>query len=185
MAIRMKEVTPPFPQEVETVLKRVMPPNVPALKLFTTLARDTRLFGKFMASSLLDKGNLSLREREIVILRVTALCDSEYEWGIHVAFFAKQANLSEAEIASTIAGPQSSDTWNPAELALLAACEELHNSSTINDKTWLELVNHFSEEAILEVLMLAGNYKTVSYLTNGLRLEPEPFAARFPKPNTQ
>ncbi len=138
-----------------------------------------------MASSLLDKGNLSLREREIVILRVTALCGSEYEWGIHVAFFAKQANLSEAEIASTVADPQSNDTWSPSELALLAACEELHNSSSIEDKTWQELKSHLSEEAILEVLMLAGTYKTVSYLTNGLQLEPEPFAARFPNSNTQ
>ncbi len=45
MATRMKEATPPFQQEVESVLKRVMPPNVPPLKLFTTLARDPRLFG--------------------------------------------------------------------------------------------------------------------------------------------
>jgi hypothetical protein len=29
--------------------------------------------------------------------------------------------------------------------------------------------------------MLAGFYRTVSYIVNGVRLEPESFAARFPK----
>jgi alkylhydroperoxidase family enzyme len=43
-----------------------------------------------------------------------------------------------------------------------------------------ELRATFSEEAILELLLLAGFYRTVSYLTNALRLPPEPFAARFP-----
>jgi hypothetical protein len=37
----------------------------------------------------------------------------------------------------------------------------------------------FSEEAMLELLMLAGFYRTVSYLTNALRLPLEPYAARF------
>jgi len=39
----------------------------------------------------------------------------------------------------------------------------------------------FSEEAMLEILMLAGYYRMVSYLTNALRLPPEPYAARFPR----
>jgi hypothetical protein len=33
---------------------------------------------------------------------------------------------------------------------------------------------------MLELLLLAGFYRTVSYLTNALRLPPEPYAARFP-----
>jgi hypothetical protein len=34
---------------------------------------------------------------------------------------------------------------------------------------------------MLELLMLAGFYRTVGYLANGLRLPLEPGAARFPK----
>ena len=33
---------------------------------------------------------------------------------------------------------------------------------------------------MLELLLLAGFYRTVSYLTNALRLPLEPYAARFP-----
>ena len=39
---------------------------------------------------------------------------------------------------------------------------------------------HHSDEAILELLMLAGTYRTVSYLVNGLRLPLEPGAADSP-----
>jgi hypothetical protein len=38
----------------------------------------------------------------------------------------------------------------------------------------------FSEGALLELLMLAGFYRTVSYLTNALRLPLEPDTARLP-----
>ena len=38
----------------------------------------------------------------------------------------------------------------------------------------------FSEEAMLELLLLAGFYRTVSYLTNALRLPPKSSAAQYP-----
>ena len=50
-----------------------------------------RAWDKFRAGSLLDRGPLSLREREIVIDRTCALTGCEYEWGVHVALFAKAA----------------------------------------------------------------------------------------------
>jgi hypothetical protein len=34
--------------------------------------------------------------------------------------------------------------------------------------------------AVIEIVMLAGFYRTVSYLTNSLRLPLESFAQRFP-----
>jgi hypothetical protein len=34
--------------------------------------------------------------------------------------------------------------------------------------------------AVVEIVMLAGFYRTVSYLTNSLRLPRETFAKRFP-----
>ena len=43
-----------------------------------------------------------------------------------------------------------------------------------------QLTAHHNDEAILELLMLAGTYRIVSYLVNGLRLPLEPSARRFP-----
>jgi hypothetical protein len=52
-----------------------------------------RIWDRFRAGSLLDRGPVSLRHREIVIDRTCARCDCAYEWGVHVAFFANGLRL--------------------------------------------------------------------------------------------
>jgi alkylhydroperoxidase family enzyme len=42
------------------------------------------------------------------------------------------------------------------------------------------LRGEFSDEQLLELIVLAGFYHTVSFLTNALRLPIESYAARFP-----
>lgn len=173
LAARIPEAQPPFPGDVQQRLEAMMPKGVAPLLLFTTLARDPRLFKRFLAGSLLDKGTLSLRHREIVIDRITALSRSEYEWGVHVAFFAERAGLDEAQIASTAQSGAADSVWSEPERALLTVCDQLHATCDIDDKAWNDIRRHFPEEAILEILMLAGSYRMVSYLTNALRLPLE------------
>lgn len=176
---RIAPATPPLPTAIQATIDRVMR-GQPPLALFTTIARDERLAAKFFAGGLLDKGNISLRDREIVIDRTTALCGSEYEWGVHVARFAEAAELNEAQIAS-LAGDGSVDPcWTTEEAALLRLCEALHRDCTVDDALWAELAQRYTDEALLELLMLAGFYRTVSYLANALRLPLESFARRFP-----
>jgi len=178
--MRIAPAEPPFASEIQARLDRLMPSGVPPLVLFTTLARDQRLFAKLMAGGLLDAGHLTLRQREIVIDRVTALCGSEYEWGVHIAFFAKRAGFDQAQVASTAKGGKDDPVWCDSERALLAACDQLHHTCDIDDATWQHLRQHFTDEALLEILMLAGYYRTISYITNALRLPLEAYAARFP-----
>jgi alkylhydroperoxidase family enzyme len=180
MFARMSPAAPPYPQAIRERLDKIMPPGVPPLVLFTTLARDARLFERFMAGSLLDPGNLDLRAREIVIDRVTALARSEYEWGVHIALFAEKASLSADQIKSTASGDATDPCWSDRERALFSACDELHAACDLGDEAWARLRSHFSDEAILEILMLCGLYRLVAYLTNALRLPLEPFARRFP-----
>ncbi len=171
---------PPYPPDVPARFDALMPPGVAPLVLFRVLARDARLFQRFMGGGLLDKGHLTLRQREIVIHRVTAQCRSEYEWGVHVAFFAKRASLDTVQLRSTVHGSATDACWSAEDALLIRFCDALHPHATIDDALWTELCVTFSEEAILELLLLAGFYRTVSYLTNALRLPLEPFAARFP-----
>jgi alkylhydroperoxidase family enzyme len=180
MTARIAPAQPPFPAEVQQRFDRIMPKGVPPLTLFTTLARDERLFARFSGGSLLSPGHLTLRQREIVIGRITVLSGSEYEWGVHIAFFGKAAELSEAQIRSLVEGGAEDPVWSGDEAALLRACDQLHTSCDLDDACWRGLRAHFSEEAILEILMLAGFYRMVSYLTNALRLPLESYAARFP-----
>src|SRR5213592_2587605 len=101
---RVEPVVPPYPPELQAIFDRIMPPGVPPLSLFTTLARVPRVYERFRAGSLLDRGPLSLRHREIVIDRTCARCGCAYEWGVHVAFFAERVALTPEEVRATVHG---------------------------------------------------------------------------------
>jgi alkylhydroperoxidase family enzyme len=177
-SVRVSPAPVPLPADIQATIDAIMRGN-PPLVLFTTLARDRRLFFKFFNSGLLDRGHLSLREREIVIDRVTAQCNAEYEWGVHVSTYAAKAALSDTQIQSLTTGGPDDDCWDDEERLLIRLCDNLHDSCSLDDELWRELASTHSEEAIIELLMLAGTYRTVSYLVNGLRLPLEPNARRF------
>jgi len=179
MAMRMAPARPPFAPEIQERLDRLTPKGVQPLVLFTALARERRLFDRFMAGGLLDRGHLTLRQREIVINRITGLCRCEYEWGVHVALFARSAGLDANQVASTAKGGGADPVWSDDDRALLAACDQLHRHCDIDEDAWQDLRKRFAEEAILEILMLAGYYRTVSSIANALRLPLEAYAARF------
>lgn len=180
MTARIAPAEPPYPAETQAAFDRIMPKGVKPLRLFTTLARDARLFERFRGGGLLDKGHLTLRQREIVIDRVTALAGSEYEWGVHVAFFAERAGLDGAQQRSLVRGGADDPCWPAEDRLLICACDSLQTRCDLDDALWQELRGSFSEEALMEILLLAGYYRTVSSLTNALRLPLESYAARFP-----
>jgi alkylhydroperoxidase family enzyme len=174
----MSPATGPLPTDVQSTINAIMRGN-PPLVLFTTLARDPRLFRKFAAGGLLDRGNLTIRQREIVIDRVTAKCGAEYEWGVHVSRFSEKAALTSAQVHSLTFGGPDDPCWDPSERLLIRLCDGLQATATVDDELWVELSAQHADEAILELLMLAGFYRTVSYLANGLRLPMEPGMRRF------
>jgi hypothetical protein len=114
-----------------------------------------------------------------VIDRVTAACGAEYEWGVHVAVYGDAAGLDRDQVTSLVSGGPEDPCWSDEDRVLLQLCDSLHADCTVDDAMWSALSALHSEEAILELLMLAGFYRTVSYLVNGLRLPLEPGAARF------
>ena len=179
MTARIAPAQPPYPAGVQATLDRLKTHGDQPLSLFRTLARDARLFARFTGAGLLDPGHLTLREREIVIHRICALNGAAYEWGVHAAIFAGAAGLNAEQLAATVA-PGIAACWDPREALLIAFSDAVHTSADIDDALWARLAQAFSEEARIELMMLAGFYRTVSLLANGLRLEPEGFAAPFP-----
>lgn len=176
---RIAPLQAPYPPEIQQQFDRIMR-GAPPLVLFRVMARHARAWGKFSAGGLLDPGPLSLRQREIVIDRTCALNECEYEWGVHVAAFARPAKLTEDEIRATVRGDAGSSCWSRAEQALIAAVDALHHRATLGDVEFAVLSAHYDEAQILEIILLCGFYRTVSYLANGLRLPLEEKAARFP-----
>lgn len=176
---RIEPAARPYEADMEATLDRLMPPGVEPLVLFRTLARNPRVFRRFMAGGLLDKGSITLREREIAIDRACARCGGEYEWGVHVALFAERAGFGPEEIAATVA-PGEADCWTPREKLIIRLVDRLHDTNTVDDDLWLQLQGEFEDEQLIELVVLTGLYHMVSFTVNALRLEPEAYAARFP-----
>lgn len=179
MSPRIQPAEPPYAPSVARTLEQLRTPGDQPLSLFRTVARDKRLFARFTGAGLLDPGHLALREREIVIHRTCALNRCGYEWGVHAAIFARAAGLDAEQLAATRA-PGVAPCWSPREALLIAFCDAVHERTDIDDALWARLAEAFSDEALIELMMLAGFYRTVSLLANGLRLAPEVFAAAFP-----
>ncbi|WP_425258774.1 carboxymuconolactone decarboxylase family protein [Rubrivivax sp. RP6-9] len=177
---RIAPAPAPFEPTVADWLRRTMPPGQPPLQLFAVLARDPRLFGKFFAGGLLDRGHLTLRQRELVIDRTTARHGCAYEWGVHVAVFGARIALTPEQQVSLVHGTPGDGCWPDDERCLLQLCDELHRTSRVCDATWQALRQRFGDEALLELLLLVGFYTTTSYLANTLQLEPEPGTPPFP-----
>src|SRR5580704_8014379 len=123
---RIAPLEPPYAPAIKEQFDRIMR-GAPPLMLFRVMAGHARAWEKFRAGSLLDKGPLSLRVREIVIDRTCALNKCEYEWGVHVAIFAGPAKLTEEEVHATVLGEAMSPCWSPAEQALIAGVDALHH----------------------------------------------------------
>jgi alkylhydroperoxidase family enzyme len=176
---RLEGVTEPYDAGVAEDLAKLMPAGMKPLGLFRTLAHNPRVLRRIRKGGLLDRGAVSIRERELVILRTTALCGAEYEWGVHVAFFARAAGLGEAEIAATVSGDPTG--FVEAEQVLLEVCAALHRDATVGDALWARLAGAYRADQIVELLALAGQYRTISYLVNALAIALEPDAPRFPR----
>jgi alkylhydroperoxidase family enzyme len=176
---RVAEVGKPYPEALQASFERIMGPGVPPLALFTTIASSDRAWRKFTAGSLLDGDLLTLRQRELVIDRVCARCGCEYEWGVHVMAFAGPAGLSREEVAATLEYPLRTEAWSEQEASLLAMVDALHDRATLSEAEFTAVRCFLDERQIIEVLMLAGFYRTVAYIANGLDVSLERGAARF------
>jgi len=177
--LRIAPLDPPYPADVQPDFDRIMR-GKPPLVLFRVMAAHPRAWETFRGGGLLDRGPLSLRQREIVIDRTCALNACEYEWGVHVAACGAAAQLSEVQVRATVDGTSDADCWSPAEQAMLVAVDALHARATLSEAEFAALKAHYDDDQILEIILLCGFYRTVSYLTNALAMPLEPTAARFP-----
>lgn len=180
----MSQLTPiqtPFPPEVGTILEAYPTMDGYLLQLFRVFGNSARFLTKGILN-LLDKDSpLTLRQREIVILRVTANNHCEYEWGVHVTAFAKQAKLNAAQIRASYLSDHTSACWNKEESSLILAIDELCESGRISSESYPLFSSLFDVKQQLEIFALCGNYHTVSFVANTSGLANEPFAEVFPK----
>ena len=150
---RLQPLDPPYDPETDRVLERMMPPGVPPLKLFRTIAHNRHVLDKFRSTGayFLNYGTLGEGEREFVIGYVSERCGCDYEREVHELFYGKPGH----------------------DELLAAAVDELHDEARLTPATWSALAARFTSEQLVELIALIGQYHVVAFLANAFEVEPE------------
>jgi 4-carboxymuconolactone decarboxylase len=176
---RIEPIQKPFPEEVAPVLASMMPPGTEPLRLFRVIAKNPRILRKIKNSNLLDRGSIERRDRELVILRTTARCASEYEWGVHVAIFARRFGFSEEQIRGTLQGDGLEAFWSDRDRALIGLVDDLNAGAALSKSTSVALAEFYDEAQLIELVALTGFYHTISFITNAFEIDLEESGERF------
>lgn len=176
---RIAPIDPPYPPDVQAEFDRLMR-GAPPLLLFRTVAHNPRVLQRMMAGGLLDRGSISIRSRELMILRTCARCGAEYEWGVHIATFGTKAEWTPAQIRSTVYGGADDACWSLEDSLVIRLADQFHDKNRVNDTLWEEVSAQFAADQLVELIMLAGLYHAVSYVVNATGVQHEAFAPRFP-----
>ena len=172
MAFKTNPVRIPVPaagelrRDAAELLALIAPPGGEPARTMAVLARRPELLSPFLAwaAALALNGVLPHRDHELLVLRASANCGSEFEWVEHVEY-ARAAGLSDAEIAKA-GEPISNGAWSHADRALLLAADELHSDHDVSDTTWAILARHYDAAALVEILFVVGQYTMLSLVAN-------------------
>ncbi len=180
---RIVALEEPFETKTGELLASMMPPGVPPIALFRTFAHNTAMAEAMHGWGSYELGktlSLDMRTREIVIDRTCVRCGCEYEWGVHVAFFAERVALTGEQVRSLTHGVDTDDCWTePRDRLVIRAVDALHETSTIDDDLYQELRAELGAEQFLDLVMLIGWYHTISFAARATGVPLETGAPRF------
>jgi len=132
------------------------------LNALGTLAQHPELTTAFHTFNghVLFGSTLTMRQRELLVLRVATVRQAEYEWAQHVVL-AGDADIGADEIDRIVAGPDA-DGWTPFEAALLRAADELLADAEVGDATWATLAGELDTEQLMDLVFTVGAYEIVA-----------------------
>ena len=139
--------------------------------LVATLLRYPELWRRLSALSAIVQcaaAKLPVPERQLAIMRTMWLCGAPYQWGEHLER-TKAAGFSSADIERIKVGSEAAG-WSRLQKAILSAAEELYADAFVSDDTWATLAEHLDDMQLLELIVLVGQFTSVAYLLNSLRM---------------
>jgi AhpD family alkylhydroperoxidase len=145
--------------------------GVPEAHLFTTLARQKKLFRSWLrySGALMPGGTLSRQDTEIVILRVAHLRQCQYERDHHVRL-GRKVGITPELLARIERGPESAGLTSRQQV-LLASVDELVALKNISDASWSALQRYYDSAQLVELCLLVGQYETLATTIATLQIE--------------
>jgi alkylhydroperoxidase family enzyme len=164
-----------LPSEPRHPLPRRREDRPKGLNVLGTLARHPTLARAFHTFNghVLFATTLSVRQRELLILRVASVRRSEYEWAQHVVL-AGDAGIDDDEVDRIVEGPDAPG-WSPLEQAMLRAVDELVADALVADATWEALARELDEHQLMDLIFTVGAYDllAMAFRSFGIELDDD------------
>lgn len=136
----------------------------------TMLHSPTATAGWVELANSVRSSSLDLRTRELAILLVAHLKQSEYEWGHHEGV-ARANGVSDSELAALRAWPNSS-SWQPRDRAVLSIVAAVASNRSIPEWSLTEIAEEGPRVAV-DVAVTAAYYVAVAHFTAALDIPPD------------
>jgi alkylhydroperoxidase family enzyme len=172
------EAVSAFPNGRDFVLSRHRLGESPGgMNALGTMLRHPALAKAFLTfnNHISVASSLSKRIRELLILRIGWLRQSEYEFIQHLILGAR-AGLSEAELERVQLGPDAPG-WDAVDADLVRAVDELHTDACIAETTYARLAAHFDARQLLDLVFTVGCYDVLSMAFKSFAVALEPGVA--------
>ncbi len=161
--------------EQKEILKPWTTPDGRIFNLFMTFVRHPDLLRRWYPYGMhvMVKSTLPARDRELIIMRVAWLNDSEYEWGHH-RLIAHRVGLTDDDLRRVTEGA-GAQGWSDFERLLLRAVDELKATANLTDELYGRLAERYNERQMMDVVHTYGAYNLVSTCLNvfGVQLEED------------
>lgn len=182
----MSQPNPRIPMlSVEDARKAAAPveisEQVAELNIFRVLLNHPILAKRLndLLMTLLFRGKLDARLRELVIMRIGWVTGSDYEWTQHWRI-ARELGLPEEDLLA-VRDWRGSDRFSNADRAVLAATDETLEAGAISPETWALCRHHLGgSEELLELTAAIGAWRLISSLLQSVDIPLEEGVASWP-----
>ena len=171
----------PMEDAKETAQKAEVPEAIGELNVFRVLLRHPALAKQIndLLMTLLFRGKLDARLRELVIMRIGWATGSVYEWTQHWRV-ALRLGVDQKSLLA-VRDWRAHGHWSAADRAVLAATDETLESGTVSAETWSECSRALpAVEEQLELLAAIGTWRMISQILRSLDVPLEEGVAAWP-----
>jgi 4-carboxymuconolactone decarboxylase len=118
------------------------------------------------------KTDLDGRLRELVIVRIALVQNSEYIYKQHVPALTTPEGITEADCAA-LSHWRLAQNFSERERAALAYAETMTRDVDVPDAVFNEVARHFNERQIVELTVLIGAYNMNTRVLKALQVDPQ------------
>lgn len=160
----------PLSEEIQEWMDQIFPKTLPSPNLYRIVAKNAPLFQELITTRFIgptgvfDKGRMSPKLRELLILRTCRANDNLYEYTLHQGTISQKMGLTRQQIDDVWNPTVDPKLWETSELRLFDLIDCLIDKNDISDQLHGSLSEHYTESELIEIILLIGFYTSVSML---------------------